>query len=184
MTKKDNKKSTDSTVETNVSAVNAAKNLAQIAHNGQKYGHKPFVKHLHDTVMVLEEFGYSDEDLLVSAWLHDIVEDTDVLIEQVYSEFGQRVGDLVDAVTDGPGDTRKEKKERPYKMIPDVPGAIVLKLADRIANVRHSIRSRNGKNRWIRRYRIEHIEFRKNLRKTDAIEMWNYLDNLLGYGEE
>jgi myo-inositol-1(or 4)-monophosphatase len=41
----------------------------------------------------------SDQELLAAALLHDVVEDTDIPIDDIRREFGNRVADLVDAET-------------------------------------------------------------------------------------
>jgi (p)ppGpp synthase/HD superfamily hydrolase len=109
-----------------------------------------------------------------------VVEDTDVTIEEVYAEFGTRVGNLVDALTDGDGPTRLIKKQKPYAMIPNVKGAVLVKLADRIANVRHTVREGKTAERYFKTYKTEHAGFTKALRKKDeANNMWDEVDTLL-----
>jgi myo-inositol-1(or 4)-monophosphatase len=44
----------------------------------------------------------SDQELLAAAALHDTVEDTDVTIEQIRAEFGDRIASLVAADSDTP----------------------------------------------------------------------------------
>jgi len=107
-----------------------------------------------------------------------------VTIEEIYAEFGNRIGDLVDALTDGPGKTRVEKKQKPYATIPNVDGAVIVKLADRIANVRHTVAdSKPDAGRYYETYKREHSGFCKALgKKGEATEMWNMLDNLLTGG--
>ena len=41
-----------------------------------------------------------DDEMLAAALLHDVVEDTDVTIEVIRSEFGDNVAELVDDLTD------------------------------------------------------------------------------------
>ena len=161
-----------------------AKTYAEIKHKGQTHGTRPFITHLTEVVNALHEFGYKDDDLTAAAWLHDVVEDTEVTIEEIYSEFGDRVGDLVDALTDGPGETRLEKKQKPYATIPNVPGAVLVKLADRIANVRHTIAdTKPGAARYYAVYKKEHSGFCKALSNGDeGKKMWALLDNLLTGG--
>ena len=87
-----------------------AKEYAIKHHEGQVHGPRPFWHHLRDVVGVLKEFQIDDPDLLAAAWLHDVVEDTSVTVEDVTAEFGPRIGALVDALTDGDGATRKKRK--------------------------------------------------------------------------
>ena len=160
-----------------------AKAYVEEKHAGQVHGTRPFMMHLTEVVNTLHEFGYLDDDLTAAAWLHDVVEDTEVLIEEIYSTFGNRIGDLVDALTDGEGATRVEKKQKPYSTIPNVPGAVIVKLADRIANVRHTIAEGPPAARYRETYKREHKGFCDALGGTnEAKEMWYVLDNLLTGG--
>lgn len=160
-----------------------AKDYALQKHAGQVHGTRPFIFHLSEVVDTLHEFGYHDDDLTAAAWLHDVVEDTDVTIEEVYREFGPRIGDLVDALTDGEGATRLEKKQKPYRTIPHVPGAVIVKLADRIANVRHTLSEGSTADRYRETYKREHVGFCKALKRLgEAQQMWVCLDNLLTGG--
>ena len=160
-----------------------AKAFAHEKHAGQTHGTRPFTHHLQEVVNVLHEFGYQADDLTAAAWLHDVVEDTPTTIEEVYTEFGKRIGDLVDALTDGPGATRLEKKAKPYATIPNVPGAVFVKLADRIANVRFTMKEGSKAERYRITYKQEHVGFCNALSKNgEAREMWCMLDNLLTGG--
>jgi myo-inositol-1(or 4)-monophosphatase len=51
-----------------------------------------------------------DQELLAAAALHDTVEDTDVTIEQIRAEFGDRIASLVGAETDVVIDGRSEEE--------------------------------------------------------------------------
>jgi len=158
-----------------------AKEFALKHHEGQVHGPRPFWHHLRDVVGVLEEYGIDDPALIAAAWLHDVVEDTPVTVAQVTEAFGDRVGSLVDALTDGPGKTREEKKAKPYRMLPSVLGATTVKLADRIANVRFSRVQRA--ERYMVCYRKEYEGFRGALRvRGELNEMWYHLDTMLTGG--
>lgn len=83
------------------------------------------------------------------------------------------------AVTDGPGMSRMERKMRPLQEIPRTPGALFVKLADRIANVEFSAKS--GSTAMLEMYRNEHPEFERQLRGLNAAEpMWDRLHAALG----
>lgn len=84
----------------------------------------PYIVHPLAVMGILRNFGVQDEDILIAAVLHDVVEDSSVKIEKVKEQFGDRVADLVNQVT-------KDKK-RNYS-IHDESGA-VLKMADLIHN--------------------------------------------------
>lgn len=115
-----------------------AKAFAIEAHKDTRYGDLPYDYHL---AQVAKLVGPDQpETLLAAAWLHDVVEDTHVTIGDIRETFGGKVAQLVDCVTDGDGDTRKEKKAAMYKKLVAGPTAARrLKLADRVANMRASI---------------------------------------------
>lgn len=159
-------------------------------HGEQRYGFKPYVFHLYAVMSVAFEFGIIDEDILIATMLHDVVEDTDVTRETVQLYFGPRVGDLVYAVSNEPGKNRKEKHKKTYLKIVAIPGAIKLKLADRIANVRscwNEAKEQDASKRnksLLGMYKKEYGGFRKALRNDpDETEllMWNELDRLLAW---
>jgi guanosine-3',5'-bis(diphosphate) 3'-pyrophosphohydrolase len=141
------------------------------------YGENPYTYHLGKVVEVLERFKVTDPDILAAGWLHDILEDTPTTVEDLWDEFGFSVSALVDAVTDGEGGSRKERKARPYALIPRIPGAIFLKLADRIANLEASLDE--GHDRLRKMYTKEHPGFREALYDGEtALKMWEHLDRI------
>jgi (p)ppGpp synthase/HD superfamily hydrolase len=162
-----------------------ARQLAIAAHGDQTYGDKPYEHHLQAVVDVLQRFGArldqpATAPLLIAAWLHDSLEDTELTRGEVESEFGPEVAELVWRVTDEPGATRKERKPATYRKTRENESAIVLKLADRIANVEASVASGG---RLLDLYQREHPEFKAALQPSStsplAEEMWNHLDQLL-----
>jgi len=157
--------------------LDAVRRFATRAHEGQRYGEQPYTAHLEAVADTLERFGHHQTELLAAAWLHDCVEDCAVLIEQVEALAGPRVAALVDAVTDAPGANRRQRKEKPYHLIPQVPGAVLVKLADRIANVEASLETRPD---LVRTYLGEHPTFHERLYKPgEADDMWAWLQGLL-----
>lgn len=159
-------------------AIQAAASVAAMKHGEQKYGNKPYTVHLAHVVEVLERFNITDEDMIVAAWLHDSVEDTDMTISQVEIMFGKRVGDLVHRVTNEPGKNRRERHEKTYGKILESDDAITLKLADRIANVEYSLESSDHDK--VKMYLKEYEGFRGKLHKDGKHDaMWRHLDFLL-----
>ena len=117
--------------------------LAEAAHDGQKrISGEPYISHPVEVAMIVADLGM-DTDSLVSALLHDVVEDTPVTLEQVKKQFGSDVALLVDGVTKLgkiPFSSREEQQaENVRKMLiamaQDV-RVIIIKLADRLHNMR------------------------------------------------
>lgn len=152
--------------------------FAKRAHAGQDYGGGPFHEmHLARVVDNLRKFGVDDPVLIAAAWLHDTVEDTDVTIEDIRSEFGADVGDLVWRLTDESGRNREERHHLTHLKIRGRSDAVRIKLADRIANVESSIEQRTHLRGM---YRAEYPAFHADLYKEGEWEdMWQYLDEIM-----
>jgi len=149
--------------------------LHHVIRKGQLYGVLPYTHHLASVEGVLREFGEARESMLVAAWLHDIVEDTDVKLRDVEENFGEEVARLVAAVTSEPGANRKTKIALTLPKTREAgPDAIRLKLADRIANVRVG-----GAN--VGMYVKEYPNFKHALYSQGSGNgpMWEELDRLL-----
>lgn len=83
--------------------------------------------------------GYtSDENVIVAAFMHDVLEDTDVTAEEMSRVFGDAITDLVQEVTDvsrpsaGKRQVRKEKDKD--HLARSSPGGASINLADLIDN--------------------------------------------------
>ncbi len=59
----------------------------------------PYVTHLVAVMMILRDYT-SEESTLVAAILHDTLEDTDYTAEELETDFGSEVAELVQAVTE------------------------------------------------------------------------------------
>lgn len=122
----------------NTNLVLKAKAFAMEAHKDQKYGKLPYHFHLRAVMTAMPM--HSSQEALAAAWLHDVVEDTEVTLHDIRENFGGKVARLVDAVTDGPGHNRAKRKWGMYKKLVVAPAeARAIKLADRFANMCASI---------------------------------------------
>ena len=113
--------------------------FATLAHHGQKrkYSGQPYIVHPIEVAEIVRTVEHDDE-MLAAALLHDVVEDTDVTIEAIKSEFGEGVADLVDDLTDvsEPRDgNRKVRKAMDREHSAQTSArAQTIKLADLISN--------------------------------------------------
>lgn len=75
--------------------------FAAKAHDGQvrKYTLTPYIGHPAKVAAIVATVT-DDPEMLAAAWLHDVVEDTPVTVEDIRKEFGPRVAALVDDLTD------------------------------------------------------------------------------------
>jgi len=163
-----------------------AKMFAEAAHAGQSYDSFPYTYHLSQVVAMLEKFGFDDPIMLSAGWLHDSIEDTNRNYNDIASEFGPEVAELVYAVTNEKGRNRKERNARTYPGIRGNDQATALKLADRIANVEHG--TINGGKEEMYRKEFENFQFHLRPSKEEAAKpederitrMWTHLARLLG----
>jgi len=100
----------------------------------------PYINHPLKVSKLLSDCGESDEDLLIAALLHDIIEDTDATVDDITNEFGQKVCDLVIEVTDDKDLPYAIRKELQIQNAPSLSfNAKKLKIADKICNIRDII---------------------------------------------
>lgn len=155
-----------------------AYSFASKFHVGQFYGTIPYTDHLRDVVGVLIEADYGeDENLIAAGYCHDILEDCAVSYNDLKNELNEIVAETVYCMTDELGRNRKEKKEKTYPKLSSNPRSIIVKLADRIANIRHGIKTGSSQ---LEMYRKEHEQFKWILQKPGHAEkLWAILENLL-----
>ena len=123
--------------------IEQAYQLAKRAHEGiLRRSGEPYIIHPVNAAIILVELGM-DTDSIVAALLHDVVEDTDITLDEIRREFGKEVALLVDGVTKVgriPFSSReRQQAENVRKMLlamaQDV-RVIIIKLADRLHNAR------------------------------------------------
>lgn len=143
---------------------------------GQRYGGRPYSVHLDRVVGVLLDFGFTSRHMLAAGFLHDLCEDVKVPFEVIYGLFGEKIGDLVKAVTDAEGPNRKARKALTYPQIKAAGSeAVALKLADRIANVEYGVEFND--RRMNAMYQAEAEEFQAQLRTLgEHSRMWKRLE--------
>lgn len=126
--------------------IKLAKEYARFKHGDQKYGGHPYMYHLHQVYNCLLEFGYDYNDsLLAAAYLHDILEDTKTTYLELSYVFGKEVATYVWAVT-GVGETREDRTKETILKLESYPKAIILKMSDRLCNMRFSKKNSRGKH--------------------------------------
>ena len=98
----------------------------------------PYVNHPIEVAHELAATGgVGDLDVLLAALLHDTVEDTATRPGELEERFGAAVRRLVDEVSDDKALPKAERKRLQVERAPSLsPGAKLIKLADKICNVR------------------------------------------------
>lgn len=116
-----------------------AAGFASLAHAGQtrKYTGEPYFNHCKEVADLVAEAG-GDDAMVAAAYLHDVVEDTNIPLERICREFGDDIAGLVSDLTDvsKPSDgNRKTRKAIDLEHTAKAsPRAKTIKLADIISN--------------------------------------------------
>jgi (p)ppGpp synthase/HD superfamily hydrolase len=103
--------------------------------NASGHNPKPVIFHSLKMAISLLNFGYN-QDIIIAAVLHDLLEDTDITYDDIKTNFGVRIAEMVSALS---FDTKiKDKKERERKEIDKAISygkeAMIVKAADFIDN--------------------------------------------------
>ena len=161
-----------------------AESYARQAHASDRYGDEPYSVHLEAVVAIVRGADDSDEAASV-AWLHDVLEDTEATAADLSLAFGAVVSIAVALVTDPEGENRRTRKARLHERLiclhpaASAPArlALLVKAADRLANVRASAADSPGK---LKMYRKEHAAFREAVHRPGLCdEIWAELDRAL-----
>jgi len=147
-----------------IEQIKKAYQIAEQAHQGQKLASGlPYVTHCLAVAIILAELTVPP-DLIIAGLLHDVIEDTDLTLDNIRKEFNPEVAGLIDGVTKLNhlpnlirGDQHKEvlefiKQPAPHRKVRDEEIAealrktflamsddirvVLVKLADRLHNMR------------------------------------------------
>jgi GTP pyrophosphokinase len=135
--------------------IQRAYRVAEKAHRHQRRASgEPHIQHCLAVAMIMVELG-APAAVVAAALLHDTVEDTSLTLEDLEADFGKEVSTLVDGVTkltqlprvsriDGrgkeqrasKGELAKETLRKTFLAMGDDVRVVVIKLADRLHNMR------------------------------------------------
>src|SRR5258708_12265057 len=104
---------------------------------------EPYVNHLLEVAhLVSTVLAEPDDNLIVAALLHDVIEDAGVTAAELIERFGEDVAALVLEVTDDKSLPKAERKRLQVLNAPKKSGrAQSIKLADKISNLRSMLSS-------------------------------------------
>jgi GTP pyrophosphokinase len=131
---------TSGILENNIMKVKNALDLAYRGHDGQfRKGNNlsgvklPYICHPVDVANLLNKWNISDEDMIAAAFMHDLLEDTDITIEHIDSTTNGLVASYVHHLTFYGNVSKQEYIDGfAYKPVQ----ILLIKMADRIVNVR------------------------------------------------
>lgn len=102
----------------------------------------PYVNHLIEVAEMLAREGVTDLSTLQAAILHDTLEDTETTPTELDAVFGVEVRRIVEEVTDDKQLSKAERKRLQIAHAPHLsPRAKLVKLADKISNLRSLVRT-------------------------------------------
>lgn len=112
-------------------------------HNTERRGKGfPYIVHPMEAVEIVATMT-ADQELLAAAALHDTIEDTDVTVEHIRVEFGDRIADLVhaesDQFTDGVSETdswHDRKQAAIDRLATASHDAKIVAMGDKLSNMR------------------------------------------------
>lgn len=136
----------------------------------------PYITHLVATAFTLMDYT-EDEDVVIAGLLHDTLEDTDYTVDELQEDFGGRVRELVEAVTEPKSTpehkvTWRERKDIYTKQLKKAPkDAVLIAAADKIHNFRTLVED----------YTDNHDRFMQDFGKNfdDRIEAYQQIANII-----
>lgn len=114
-----------------------AKQFAYKAHKGMKRKGKelPFTYHLELVNKILKTLT-NDDNILAAGWLHDVVEDTPIRLEELKKEFNDEVCYYVELETEDKSLPWKERKLKQIQELKENKSEVVfIAYADKMANL-------------------------------------------------
>lgn len=136
--------------------------FAAAAHKGQvRRSGEPYLSHPLEVTNMLADMGL-DKTTLIAGLLHDVLEDTDVTLEDLQENFGSEVARLVEGVTkitrveqSSPESRQAETIRKIILAMTDDLRTIFIKLADRLHNLQTLRFMPEAKQRQIARETLE-----------------------------
>ena len=149
--------------------VSEAVAFAVQAHDGmrRKKSEVPYILHPMEAAVIVGTMT-DDQSVIAAAALHDVVEDTDITIEEIEERFGKRVRALVESETEDkradlpPAETWRIRKEESLEVLKntDDMGVLMIWLGDKLANMRSIYREwkREGDAMWQRFHQKDPVQ--------------------------
>ena len=137
------KKIKASNADMDLGRISAAYDMARLAHSGQKRRDgSPYVTHCVAAADISVDMGL-DEDSVVAALLHDVIEDTQLTHADISRQFGEPVANIVEGVTKltrvqytSKEDEQMENLRKMLMAMAKDIRVILIKIADRLHNMR------------------------------------------------
>ena len=130
-------------MDMDIGRLSAAYDMARLAHSGQlRKDGSPYVTHCVAAADISVDMGL-DEDSIVAALLHDVIEDTQLTHHDIARQFGEPVANIVEGVTKltrvqytSKEDEQMENLRKMLMAMSKDIRVILIKIADRLHNMR------------------------------------------------
>lgn len=151
-------------------------NFAAVRHKDQRRHNKdktPYINHPIGVANILATEGdVTDLKVLMGALLHDTVEDTDTTFEEIEEHFGKEIRKIVEEASDDKSLPKAERKRLQIEHAASCsPEAKLIKLADKLYNLRDLSSPEGTPESWSQQRCHEYFEWAKkvvdNLRGTN-----------------
>lgn len=171
--------------------------FAAVAHSGttRKGSRIPYLAHPIEAASIVAEMT-DDEELIAAAVLHDVVEDTEVTLQELRVYFGDRIADYVGGETENkrkdlpPESTWLLRKRETIAFLADRAdtNARMLALADKLSNLRSIARdvAKLGDRLWERFHQKDkamhgwmYRQVAEALRELESYPAWKEYDWLI-----
>ena len=151
------------------SLLDRAIEFAVRSHSGTERRGKgfPYIVHPMEAMAIVATMS-SDQEILAAAALHDVVEDTEVTLDEIRSLFGERIAFLVDTESDRLGegfDWRARKEDSLRRLKQASRDEKIVALGDKLSNMRAIARDYTSKGEVF--WDLFHV-------KDKSIHSWRY----------
>lgn len=180
-----------SVIETLISA----RDFAVKHHGKQKYGVHPYVVHLDEVAELALDaaLGLGRDKVVVCsilavAYVHDLLEDTNVHEQTISNKFGPPVATCAELLSDPPGKNRRERKAALHLRLSELDvstfvgtAVLIVKACDRLANLRRSVglNGEPGNPSLLAMYREEAPAFRTAAHRPGLCDVvWQEIDRI------
>lgn len=136
----------------------------------------PYVSHLCAVALIINDYS-DNEDVLIAGLLHDTLEDTDYTAEELQDDFGGKVREIVEAVSEPRTDefnklSWRDQKQFYAKMLRKASQeALIVAAADKIHNMRAIVEE----------YYDDHVRFMADFKGSleDRVMMYQDISNAI-----
>jgi guanosine-3',5'-bis(diphosphate) 3'-pyrophosphohydrolase len=121
--------------------IEKATRIAVSAHVGQvrKNDQSPYIVHPFMCAIKLAQYGFSDE-VVAASLVHDVLEDTEVTVDELLQELGKEVVDIVKVVSEDKTLVWEERKQKYVEMVgKGSEGAKAVCIVDKIHNAQSTL---------------------------------------------